>query len=122
MTIPWSWLMHMANLNPSNRFLALVSMACRDRASGGLRREARADGSSPSDPIPDPAEPPKVTITSVSISSMPVVDFSVVDREGFPVTGIDAGQFHHRQAGSWSERRQQCLAELHKPGGTARCR
>jgi OmcA/MtrC family decaheme c-type cytochrome len=84
--------MHMANLNPSNRFLALVSMAFAVALLAGCGGGS-GNGISPSDPIPDPAEPPKVTITSVSISSMPVVDFSVVDREGFPVTGIDQASF-----------------------------
>ena len=84
--------MHMANLNPSNRFLALVSMALAMALLTGCGGGS-GNGISPSDPLPDPTEPPKVTITSVSIASRPVVDFTVVDRDGFPVQGIDQASF-----------------------------
>jgi OmcA/MtrC family decaheme c-type cytochrome len=84
--------MHMAIRNPFNRFLAVVPMATLlallAGCGGGSGDTVRSE-----DPPPAPAEPPRVTITNVTISSVPVVDFTVVNRDGFPVTGITQASF-----------------------------
>lgn len=84
--------MHIANPDLSNRFLAslltAVVMAFLAGCGGGS-----GDGTSPGDPLPEPTEPPRVSIDSVTVSSRPVVEFTVVDQDGFAVTGIEQAGF-----------------------------
>ncbi|TVP84166.1 MAG: hypothetical protein EA347_11170, partial [Thioalkalivibrio sp.] len=84
--------MHMANLNPSNGFLLLIPMVLMIAALTGC------GGSSGSPGAPGPEGPPgspglKATINEVTISSTPVVDFTVIDERGFAVPGITQASF-----------------------------
>jgi OmcA/MtrC family decaheme c-type cytochrome len=84
--------MHMANFDSSNRFLAMVAMALLISlltACGG----SSGDKARPDAPPPAPTEPPRVTITNATIAGVPVVDFTVVNRDGFAVTGITQASF-----------------------------
>ncbi len=84
--------MHMAIPYSSNRFLALLSMAMVIALLVGCGGGS-GDATPPSDPLPEPTVPPEVTIDNVTIASTPVVEFTVVDPDGFPVTGIDQAGF-----------------------------
>jgi OmcA/MtrC family decaheme c-type cytochrome len=84
--------MHMAKSNPFKRFLAMVAMALLPLLVAGCGGSS-GDAARPDDPLPAPTEPPRVTITNAAISSVPVVDFTVVDPDGFPVTGITQASF-----------------------------
>lgn len=84
--------MHMANLNSSTRFLLLIPMVLMVAALAGC------GGSSGSAGAPGPEGPPsspglQATINQVTISSTPVVDFTVVDERGFAVPGITQASF-----------------------------
>lgn len=82
----------MAKLNPSKWFLALLPSALMIALLTGC------GGSSESAGGPGPEGPPgtvgfQATIDAVSISSTPVVDFTVVDQRGYAVTGITQASF-----------------------------
>jgi len=84
--------MQMANLNPSTRFLLLIPMVLMIAALAGC------GGSSGSAGAPGPEGPPgspglQATINEVTISSTPVVDFTVVDERGFAIPGITQASF-----------------------------
>jgi OmcA/MtrC family decaheme c-type cytochrome len=84
--------MHMAKSNPFKRFLAMAAMTLLPLLVAGCGGSS-GDAARPDDPLPPPTEPPRVTITNATIASVPVVDFNVVDRDGFPVTGVTQASF-----------------------------
>jgi len=84
--------MHMANPYPSNRFLLLIPMVLM------LAALTACGGSSGDRGAPGPEGPPGIpglqaTIDRVTISSTPVVDFTVVDEQGFAFPGITQASF-----------------------------
>jgi len=84
--------MHMAKPNPLKPFLLLIPMVLMVASLAGC------GGSSGGAGAPGPEGPPgspglQATINKVTISSTPVVDFTVVDERGFAVPGITQASF-----------------------------
>jgi OmcA/MtrC family decaheme c-type cytochrome len=84
--------MHTAKTEHSPRFMAVIAMTLWLGFLAGCGGGS-GDSAGPTDPPPAPTEPPRVTITHATVSSVPVVDFTVVDRDGFPVTGVTQASF-----------------------------
>lgn len=82
--------MQMAKPKHSIRFLALTPVFLLFSLLAGC---GGSSGDSPRVSDPVPTEPARVTITNATISSVPVVDFTVVDHDDFPVTGITQVNF-----------------------------